>query len=181
MDSNASTAGPPTAALSSTTNQDAGTTTVQTINGSILPSDLVDVTTNRSLSAEPDEREAEAILLEFMTNMTEQFPFVVVAPESTPQSLQRERPLLWKAISVAASHENLHRQLALGSQLMENLTTRLLFGVEKSLDLLQALLIFTAWYGSFAHRRLGPDCLCRMAGTDNTAGTNITLSSTLKS
>ena len=94
---------------------------------------------------EPDEQEAEILLLEFKKNMTEQFPFVVIDSDSTSQSLHNERPLLWKAIMVAASHGNSDRQMALGATLLEDLTTRLLLKAEKSLDLLQALLVFIAW------------------------------------
>ena len=118
---------------------------MQNISDSVLPNGPVDGATDRSLSVDPDDPEAELLLLEFKTNMTQQFPFVVIAAESTSQSLQHEKPLLWKAIMVAASHEKSDRQLALGSKLMEDLTTRLLLGVERSLDLLQALLIFIAW------------------------------------
>ena len=119
--------------------------TVQNISDSILPNDPAGGVADRSLSAEPNDQEAELLLLEFKKNMTEQFPFVVIAPDSTSKSLQNEKPLLWKAIMVAASHEKSYRQLALGSKLMEDLTTRLLLRVERSLELLQALLIFIAW------------------------------------
>ena len=118
---------------------------MQNISDSVLQNDPVGGATDRNLSVEPDDREAELLLLEFKTNMTEQFPFVVIAPDSTSQSLLHEKQLLWKAIMVAASHQTSDRQLALGSKLMEDLTTRLLLGVERSLDLLQALLIFIAW------------------------------------
>ena len=121
---------------------DGKTATVQTTDSS----ELVSVATDRTLSVEPNEQEAEIMLLEFKVNMTEQFPFVVIPTDSTSQSLQRERPLLWKAIMVAASHKNSDRQLALGLKVIDNLTPRLLFRAEKSLDLLQALLVLIAWY-----------------------------------
>ena len=124
---------------------DGGMTTGQNISDSVLKSDPIGSATDRSLLAEPNDQEAELLLLEFKTNMTEQFPFVVIAPDNTSRSLRDEKPLLWKAIMVAASHEKSNRQLALGSKLMEDLTTRLLLGVERSLDLLQALLVFIAW------------------------------------
>ena len=120
-------------------------TTLQKSIDSILPNDPIGGAPDRGLSCQPDDQEAETLLLEFKTNMTEQFPFVIITPDNTSQSLQQERPLLWKAIMVAASHEKSDRQLALGSKLMEDLTTRLLLKVERSLDLLQALLVFIAW------------------------------------
>lgn len=153
LDSNASTVGPSTATPQSI-NLDVETSAVKTLNDCFAKADLVCTTTAGNLSItsqgvlprEPNEREAESLLLEFKTNMTEQFPFVVIHPESNSQSLYHDKPLLWKAIMVAASHENSHRQMALGANLMEDLTTRLLFRAEKSFDLLQALLVFIAWY-----------------------------------
>ena len=101
---------------------------------------------------EPDEREAEAFLQEFSLSMAAQFPFVVIRPEETSRSLRSEKPLLWKAIMVAAAHGDSDRQLSLGSNLMEDITTHLLFRAEKSLHLLQALLVFIAWYALAALR-----------------------------
>ncbi len=104
------------------------------------------VTSRGSSQFEPDELEAELLLLEYKTNLAEQFPFVVLHLNSTSQSLQHESPLLWKAIIVASLQRNSDRQMALGANLLEDVTMRLLLKAEKSLDLLQALLIFIAWY-----------------------------------
>ena len=147
LDSNASTAGPSTATPSSI-NLDRGPSDVknltsETVSHGVVPDNMVG-----AVSMDPDEQEAESMLLEFQQNMTEQFPFVVIRPDITSQSLQYERPMLWKAIMVAASHKNSDRQLALGAELVEDLVTRLLFRAEKSLELLQALLISIAWYNS---------------------------------
>ncbi|KAF6218798.1 hypothetical protein HO133_005341 [Letharia lupina] len=153
LDSNASTAGLSIATPQSI-NLDAETTAVKILGGAIAPADLVCTTTVEKLSIacqgmsqlDPHEQEAQDLLLEFKENMTEQFPFVVVDPYITSQSLHQERPLLWKAIIIAASHGNSYRQMVLGADLMEDLTKRLLLRAEVSLDLLQALLVFIAWY-----------------------------------
>ena len=116
------------------------------VSGGTAPVDLARGTAAKVMVAETDEREAENMLSEFRANMTEQFPFVIIHPDTTSQFLFEERPLLWKAIMVAASHGNSDRQLALGADMFEDLITRLLFRAEKSLDLLQALLVFIAWY-----------------------------------
>lgn len=123
---------------------------MQTINSSYFSTTPARGATERSFSFEPDDQEADTILLEFKKHMTEQFPFIVIPSDSTPRSLKYDRPLLWKAIMVAASHGDPKRQLTLGSELMEDLITRLLFRTEKSLDLLQGLLIFIAWYAIIA-------------------------------
>lgn len=82
LNSNASTAGPSTATPPST-EMDGKTATVQTTDSSTSSSELVRVATDRTLSVEPNEQKAEIMLLEFMVNMTEQFPFVVIPTDST--------------------------------------------------------------------------------------------------
>lgn len=153
LDSNAST-GEQSSAANLSINLDRETTALETFNGSNSLAKLIPPVTAGSLSVtrrgpfqlEPDDQEAESLLLEFKTNLAGQFPFVVLPLESMPQSLYHERPLLWKAIMVASSHDNSHRQMTLGANLVEDLIMRLLFRAEKSLDLLQSLLVLIAWY-----------------------------------
>jgi len=90
-------------------------------------------------------QEGAWILLEFRTLMAPQFPFVVIHPDATSESLRNERPMLWKAIVTAASCLKPSRQQAMGWEIMEEFTTRLLLKAEKSLDLLQGLLVHIAW------------------------------------
>jgi hypothetical protein len=85
------------------------------------------------------------LLLEFRTSMAPQFPFVVIPPDATSESLRNERPMLWKAIATAASCLNPTRQEAMGWEIIEEFTKCLLLKAEKSLDLLQALLVHIAW------------------------------------
>ncbi|CAD6590339.1 MAG: hypothetical protein ASARMPRED_004732 [Alectoria sarmentosa] len=158
LNSNASTAEPSTATPQSISSDR------ETTDLTFAPAaENVSVTSQEVPQLKPDGQEAEILLLEFKTNMTEQFPFVVIDSDSTSQSLHNERPLLWKAIMGAASHGNSDRQMALGANLLEDLTTRLLLKAEKSLDLLQALLVFIACFPydeSYASRK--PDAPIEM-------------------
>ena len=77
--------------------------------------------------------------------MAPQFSFVAIPPEATSDSLRTERPMLWKAILTAAYCLKPSRQEAMGLELVEEFSTRLLLKGEKSLDLLQSLLIYLAW------------------------------------
>lgn len=92
-----------------------------------------------------DRQEAAFLLIEFRTQMAPQFPFVVIPPDSTAEGLRREKPMLWKAVMTAASYHKPIRQEAMGWKLMEEFSTRLLMKAEKSLDLLQAMLVHLAW------------------------------------
>jgi hypothetical protein len=46
--------------------------------------------------------EADLLIADFWNNMAHHIPFVAV-PISTSEDLRRERPILWKAILIAAS------------------------------------------------------------------------------
>ncbi|KAE8454439.1 hypothetical protein EG329_000061 [Mollisiaceae sp. DMI_Dod_QoI] len=93
-----------------------------------------------------ERRHAAFLLLEFRTQMAPHFPFVVIPPDATSDSLRLEKPMVWKAVMTAASYHKPLRQEAMGWKLMEEFSTRLLMKAEKSLDLLQALLVHLAWY-----------------------------------
>ncbi len=90
-------------------------------------------------------QEGAFLLLEFGTSMGRQFPFVVIPPNATSENLRTERPIVWKAILKAASCLQASRQEAMGQELIEEFSTRLILNGEKSLDLLRALLIHIAW------------------------------------
>lgn len=95
---------------------------------------------------EIENREAVFLLLEFRMQMATQCPFVVIHPDTTSESLRRKKPMLWKTIMTAALYHHPARQEALGWKLMEEFSTRLLLKAERSLDLLQALLVHLMWY-----------------------------------
>ena len=103
------------------------------------------VTQPQVYNFEFENREASFLLLEYRTQQAEQLPFVVIPPDATSQSLHRERPMLWKSIMTAASYQHPLRQEALGWKLMEEFASRVMLRAEKSLDLLQALLVHLTW------------------------------------
>lgn len=90
--------------------------------------------------------EASLLLADFRNNMAHHIPFVVLPPFSTSEDLRRDKPVLWKAIVVAASYAQPDRQEALGWKFMEEITTRILLKAEKSLDLLQGILVHLCWF-----------------------------------
>lgn len=92
--------------------------------------------------------EAESLLTDFRNNMAHHMPFVVVPPFLTSEDLCRNRPMLWKSIITAALYSQPDRQEVLGWKFMEELSTRLLLKAEKSLDLLQGILVHLCWFVS---------------------------------
>lgn len=74
------------------------------------------------------------------------FPFVVIPPEVTVTTLRKTKPSLLKAVVVVTSIQDLARQRALGHALMSDFTTKLLIEGKRSVDLLQGILVWLAWY-----------------------------------
>ncbi|KAF9635717.1 putative trna processing endoribonuclease protein [Lasiodiplodia theobromae] len=78
--------------------------------------------------------------------MSKYFPFVIIPADATVQTLRDTKPFLLKAIVVVASIQDLAKQRALGHALMGELTTQLLVQGRRSVDLLQGILVWLAWY-----------------------------------
>lgn len=94
--------------------------------------------------------EADTILADYRNNMARYIPFVVIPPSLTSDDLRRDKPVLWKAIVIAACYSQPDRQEALGWKFMEEITTRIFLKAEKSLDLLQGILVHFCWFVTLA-------------------------------
>ncbi|EHY57189.1 Transcription factor opdL [Exophiala dermatitidis] len=101
-----------------------------------------------------DETEAQLILDAFRNDMAPFFPFVVIPPAMTVDQLKRKNPfLLLSAMMVGCRHDKV-RQMAMAKAFRELVSHRILVKGEQSLDLLQSLLVYIAWY--HLHIPLGP-------------------------
>lgn len=73
------------------------------------------------------------------------FPFLVI-PRVPVAQLQLEHPMLVMAMLVTASRGNYETQCALDLQYRRILSQRIIIDAERSLDTIQGLLIYIAWY-----------------------------------
>jgi hypothetical protein len=83
--------------------------------------------------------------LEFFRTQAHRFPFVVVSPREALDSLRREKPFLLLAILTFATQARPKLQAELELELRESLSKRVVVNMEKSLDILQGLLVYLAW------------------------------------
>ena len=90
--------------------------------------------------------EAEILLDRYKRLMSVGMPFVPLPAGTTAKHLQTHKPVLLQAITVVAYFHDLPRQRELVKQLMRNISERILMNNEKSIDILQAILVFVAWY-----------------------------------
>ncbi|KAE9374683.1 hypothetical protein N431DRAFT_543935 [Stipitochalara longipes BDJ] len=84
--------------------------------------------------------------IRYFQSKASQFPFVLVPPKMGLEALRRERPFFLLSILSFAAHHNEKLQLRLELELRESLSKRVIVHCEKSLDLLQGVLVYLAWY-----------------------------------
>ncbi|KIM93442.1 hypothetical protein OIDMADRAFT_106914 [Oidiodendron maius Zn] len=85
----------------------------------------------------------------FRRDFINYFPFVVVPPTVSVEALQHDNPFLFLCIMAVTSSEDPILQRRLGNEIKKHICDRLVMGHEASMDLLQGLLVFVAWYQYF--------------------------------
>ncbi len=107
---------------------------------------------------------AQTLLDRFRDNATEQFPFVVIPAGASLDSVRQESPFLFLVVVATMLFDDPSLQHQLGEDVREQALHRILLGAEKSLDLLQGLLVYTTWYCHFyqadKHQELLMSQLC---------------------
>ncbi|KAK9351234.1 hypothetical protein V1505DRAFT_356063 [Lipomyces doorenjongii] len=104
------------------------------------------VAAETAASKEPDDFEANQLVKIYQDEMSSQSPFVIIPPRTTASDLRQESPLLYRAIIIATSGYHSCRQAFYEKQISEFVTDHLLMRSHKSLELLQSILLFIAWY-----------------------------------
>jgi hypothetical protein len=91
-----------------------------------------------------DEEHAYRVVEGFKTSFTTSFPFVLV--ETDAATLRQERPFLFHAILTVGVYDTPQIQCFLAAELRRQLA-RVIEHSRKSLEILQGLLVYGAWYG----------------------------------
>ncbi|KAF7682317.1 hypothetical protein GT037_001293 [Alternaria burnsii] len=85
------------------------------------------------------------MLLDTYRSMVDFFPFVSLPRECRCQDLFQSRPMLMFAVLTVSSYDSVSLQRALSLEFRKVVMVRIMKG-EKTLDLLQGLLVFIAWH-----------------------------------
>jgi hypothetical protein len=88
----------------------------------------------------------ETLLAIYRTQMFTSLPFVIIPPSTTPRQLQATRPVLLKVIRMVASVRHLRLVRGQSRAVMQHISDAILVRSERSLDLLQAILVFLGSY-----------------------------------
>ncbi|KAK4449791.1 hypothetical protein QBC34DRAFT_83340 [Podospora aff. communis PSN243] len=94
--------------------------------------------------------DAEQMVATFKQDFIPRFPFVALASSETAVQLRRRSPFLFLCIVAVPLYTNPALQQRLGTEIRRQLSLRLLFKAERSMDLLRGLLVHAAWYQYFA-------------------------------
>jgi hypothetical protein len=88
----------------------------------------------------------EVSLHTFRTQRLQFLPLIHIPATTTTRDLKRQSPFLWRCITAVES-KHTARQAALCVRIRELAGNRLLVDCDKSLDILQGMLVYLAWYG----------------------------------
>ncbi|KXX74315.1 Protein priB [Madurella mycetomatis] len=94
----------------------------------------------------PHGDEAESLLAEYKTHMGHLNPFAIVPPRMSSAQLREQKPFFWKAIMIQSCLFDGPRQIALGNELLREISEAAFMRPQKSLDLLQGLQILICWF-----------------------------------
>lgn len=117
---------------------------------------VYEASTNACLAAhagrdlEPSDTEIESLISLYKETHTPHFPFVLIETGGlTGKEWILTKPVLGKTVLMAASYRNLPRQTRYDVELVREITERVMLKGEKTLELLQSILVFCAWYFYF--------------------------------
>ena len=105
----------------------------------------------------------ETLLSIYSNQLSSRFPFVVFPVGTTPRHLQATRPTLMKVIRMVASTRHLRSMRGQSRAVMEHLSHAILMRSERSLDLLQGILVFLGSYHYFCMTHAQLNNLTRLA------------------
>jgi len=118
-------------------------THIKPVEGSGHQYEYVDVIGRKLLGIEM----AREIFYNYIENLVPHFPAVVFPPGTTADEVRREKPTLFLAILASASrmnHQDLHH--ALHKEVSRALAEKIMINGEKTLEMVQALLVTALWY-----------------------------------
>ncbi|TVY32046.1 Transcriptional regulator [Lachnellula subtilissima] len=93
-------------------------------------------------------------------------PFVIISPDTSIDYLRRQKPFLLLTVLAMATVNNMKLQKLLDQEIRDTLGRRVFMSGEKSLDLLQGILIYLTWHHFFfepEHQQIYQ--LCQLAAS----------------
>ncbi|KAK0630221.1 hypothetical protein B0T17DRAFT_215703 [Bombardia bombarda] len=94
----------------------------------------------------PHEQPGESFLTLYQTELSPLFPFVIIPVGTSDEELQASRPFLYSAIKMVTTITNMRSMRAQMYRLVRHVSEHMLLRSERSLDLLQGIIVMLGWY-----------------------------------
>jgi hypothetical protein len=101
---------------------------------------------HRNEGADTSPRDTETLFNRYQRLMAPYMPFVVIPTGTHVSILAKTRPFLLQAITAVTFFHDTTMQQRMAKYLIRQFSERVLINCEKSLDILQSLLVFLNWY-----------------------------------
>ncbi|KAK7967648.1 uncharacterized protein PG986_001925 [Apiospora aurea] len=88
----------------------------------------------------------DVLLSIFVTKLSQSYPFVVLPPGISAQELKATKPFLFIVIRMVATVRHLRSMRAQSFRIMKHIADYMLVRSERSLEMLQAILLVLGWY-----------------------------------
>jgi hypothetical protein len=98
-----------------------------------------------------DEETAVTLMDEFRNHYSHSFPFVVVDPSISVNTMRRQQPFLFLSMMAATAYKTPNIQRELAEEFRNEVAQRIVDCSHKGLETLQGLLIHSAYYQYFYH------------------------------
>ncbi|KAF5254691.1 hypothetical protein FANTH_624 [Fusarium anthophilum] len=93
--------------------------------------------------------EAQSLLDNYRSKAVQHFPFVPISSEITVSHLRSAKPFLFMCVMATMKFDNCSIQHQIGEEIRNQAHQRVLMQSESTLEILQGLLIYLAWYQYF--------------------------------
>ncbi|KAG4437722.1 hypothetical protein IFR05_006805 [Cadophora sp. M221] len=105
----------------------------------------ISATNRQEARPAPPIPDANALLSIFKEIFLPRFPFIIIPDNMTADLLRSEKPWLYKSVMMVAYQEDRFRQIEISKQFLVDISSALLLRGEKSLDMLQGMVVYNAW------------------------------------
>ncbi|CAO2650118.1 Nn.00g014100.m01.CDS01 [Neocucurbitaria sp. VM-36] len=96
-----------------------------------------------------DDNQATQLLNEYRDSFTQQFPFVIVDASIDTDTFRHQQPFLFLSIMAATAYTTPPNQQILAREFRDQIAARIIGRSHKGLEILQGLLVHTAYYHFF--------------------------------
>jgi hypothetical protein len=80
-------------------------------------------------------------------------PYGILAPNDTALELREKQPWLYRILLVIASADDRHYQIEAGRQIAIEISGAMIGKGDRSLDMLQSLLVYNVWFVPLHHQK----------------------------